>query len=105
MIATWLLYAIGLGLALGLAALAFEQSLRLFRRQARGVWVLAIAGSVAAPIALALTPREIPTRIPALSVVRPGDLPTVAPAGATVPIAAPPARSWRDLVPMDRIGA
>lgn len=51
MIALWMAYAVAVALALGLAAAAAERGLRLADRQARGVWVAALAGAVVLPAA------------------------------------------------------
>jgi beta-lactamase regulating signal transducer with metallopeptidase domain len=50
MSAQWMLYALVVGVALTLAALAGEQSARLRRRPARGMWALAMVLTVALPL-------------------------------------------------------
>lgn len=53
----WMLYAIALGGLFGVAALAGERALRLFRRPVRFVWLLAVLVSAGFPLlALALRP-------------------------------------------------
>lgn len=58
---TWALYAIAIAAALGLAALAAERALGLYRRPTRWVWVAAMAGSLAVPTVLLVVPRAAPT--------------------------------------------
>ena len=50
MSAQWMVYAIAIGAAITLAALAAEQAARLARRQGRWIWALAMALTVAVPL-------------------------------------------------------
>jgi len=50
MIASWMLYASIVGLCLATSAHAAEALLRMYRRPARWVWVLALVGSVVLPL-------------------------------------------------------
>lgn len=52
MVLSWVLYALLISLLLHLGARAAEAGLRLYRRQARGVWVTALTLSVALPAVL-----------------------------------------------------
>ena len=58
MLLAWMLYAVALASLLAAAAAAVERLLRLWHRQARGVWAAAIALAVALPLALALAPAR-----------------------------------------------
>lgn len=46
----WMTYALGVSLLVGLAAAAAERALRMRGAQVRGVWLLALVGSVAIPL-------------------------------------------------------
>ncbi|UCG86310.1 MAG: M56 family metallopeptidase [Gemmatimonadota bacterium] len=50
MIASWMMYGIVVALCFGLAAHAAEHLIRLCGKQARSVWVVALAGSVLVPL-------------------------------------------------------
>lgn len=58
MVASWLLYSTAVSLLLGLAAAAGEAALRGRARGRRWVWLAALAGSVALPVAAFLAPPE-----------------------------------------------
>ena len=62
MIVTWMLYASAIALCFTLAAIAAEWVLRAFRFPARGVWVLALLGSLVLPV-LALVPNDRPIAV------------------------------------------
>lgn len=57
----WMVYTIATSAALGLAALAIERALGLYRRPTRWPWIAAIVGSIAIPAALLVSPRAAPT--------------------------------------------
>jgi beta-lactamase regulating signal transducer with metallopeptidase domain len=102
MIATWMLYAIGLSLAFGLAALALEQSLRLFNRPGRWVWLVAIAASVIVPVALAVMPPRIPAPVTAPVTDAVVVTPIVAPVTSLVSSALPAPQTVDRLAALDR---
>lgn len=55
----WVLYALLVTLVIGLAAAAAERALRLYDRQARLVWALAMVASCATPLVLLLFPELV----------------------------------------------
>src|SRR5207247_471344 len=57
MIATWMLYCIGIGLALTLAAYAAERALYLAGRPTRWAWSGALIGTLFLPIAATVRPQ------------------------------------------------
>src|SRR5438094_9674367 len=74
MIAAWMLYCIGIGLALTLAAYAAERALYLAGRPTRWAWSGALIGTLFLPIAATVRPQAFrvipvplaePTRAPA----------------------------------------
>ena len=57
MVLAWVLYALLVTVALGWAAMAGERILRLYDRQARGAWAVAMLASCAGPLLLLLAPE------------------------------------------------
>jgi TonB-dependent SusC/RagA subfamily outer membrane receptor len=62
MIAAWIAYGSVTSLAIGLAALGLERACRLNGRQARSVWIVAMASSVVLPLAARVLPSVSPSR-------------------------------------------
>ena len=56
MVLAWVLYALLVTVALGWAAMAAERILRLYDRQARGAWAVAMLASCVGPLLLLLVP-------------------------------------------------
>ncbi|UCD25365.1 MAG: hypothetical protein JSW51_05470, partial [Gemmatimonadota bacterium] len=50
MIASWMIYSVLVALCLGVAASAAEHLIRLYGKPARGVWVVALLGSLLVPV-------------------------------------------------------
>jgi bla regulator protein BlaR1 len=50
MIASWIVYCVLVALCLGVAASAAEHLIRLYGKPARGVWLVALVGSLLVPI-------------------------------------------------------
>jgi TonB family protein len=61
MIAAWMLYCVGIGLAFVVAGQAIEWALRLAGRQTRWAWCVALAGSLLVPAAAWLVPDAFRT--------------------------------------------
>jgi len=55
-IAVWMLYCIGIGLAFVVVGFAFERGLHLAGRPTRWAWVVALLGSYLIPVAVWLQP-------------------------------------------------
>lgn len=89
MIAHMLFYCSVMALVLAVAATALEQVLRLYRRPARGVWGMALAGSVLVPAALWLRPAPVGP----VSVISVESLPSIGVISAA-PAVAPAAPLW-----------
>ena len=61
MIAVWMLYCLGIGLALSVAGFALERGLRYAGRPTRWAWVIAIVGAYVVPVAAWLRPEAFAT--------------------------------------------
>jgi TonB family protein len=59
-IAVWMLYCIGIGLAFVVVGFALERGLHLAGRPTRGAWVVALLGSYLIPVAVWLRPAAFP---------------------------------------------
>jgi beta-lactamase regulating signal transducer with metallopeptidase domain len=66
MILSWMVYALMITLFMALAAWALEAILRLRRWPVRGVWVLAIVGSLGIPVLSGILPSQDPVPLPAI---------------------------------------
>lgn len=83
MIAIWMLYCIGIGLAFVIAGHALEQGLRLAGRATRWAWVVALLGAYVVPIAAWLRPEAFASFPVPISDVSPP--PPTAPSPTTAP--------------------
>jgi bla regulator protein blaR1 len=100
MIAAWMLYCAGIGMAFAIAGRAIEWALHLARRQTRWGWCLALAGTLVVPAAAWLAPQgfsSLPIPFPEAVGAEPVSVPGAS-ASAGIPIAQPArAFSLRDL--------
>ncbi|AHG92032.1 peptidase M56 BlaR1 [Gemmatirosa kalamazoonensis] len=94
MTALWMGYAVLLATLLGLAAACVERALRTARRAARVVWVVALAGSLAAPAGAWVARRHVSAS--------PAPVPTTAAAASPATLSALLARARvREIAPDD----
>lgn len=101
MIAAWMLYCVAIALALTVVGVALERGLHLAGRPTRLAWLTALVGSFVIPAAAWLRPEAFSTlAVPFPTVPVSEAASVVAPEGPdaqTMPIAATPAFSLRDL--------
>ena len=99
MIAVWMLYCLGIGLAFVVVGHALERALHFAGRPARWAWVIAIVGSYVIPVAAWLRPEAFATfgvPIPVVAESGPG-LPTTSTTSTNLDQPPPSAFSLADL--------
>jgi TonB family protein len=103
MIAAWMAYCIGIGLALGVAGCAMERALYLTGRPTRWAWSVALLGTLLLPLVAILRPQAFGTITVPLAAPAPRAASGATP-GRTEDAVAPAPVSWRGLTWTDLDG-
>jgi hypothetical protein len=103
MIAAWMAYCIGTGLALAIAGCATERALYLTGRPTRWAWSIALLGTLLLPLVAILRPQAFGTITVPLAVPAPRAASGASP-GRTEDAVAPAPVSWRGLTWTDLDG-
>ncbi|HYU08914.1 MAG TPA: M56 family metallopeptidase, partial [Gemmatimonadales bacterium] len=102
MIAVWMLYCVGIGLAFMVVGHAVERGLHLVGRPTRWAWIIALAGSYAIPVAAWLRPEAFATfAVPVPAAVESSGRPSLSTTLTTSTIVHQPSRRPFSLTDLD----